>query len=262
MVYKYAALFRRSVGIMLEYRVSMLIWMLTASFPLVMMAVWLTLAQDGPVGNYAPGDFVAYYLLALYVRMMTAVWVAWELDHDIRHGELAIKLLHPLNPIHDYVSFNLADKVLRFLLITPLILLAARLVPDVHLALTPVNVILFFVALAFAWLLRYITDYTVGLLSFWLSQVTTLQEIIWMLLLLLGGTVAPIDLLPGWLAAIAKYLPFRFMLSFPVEIMLGRLSAYDLLTGLLVSLAWLALFQALHVLVWRRGIRAFSAYGA
>ena len=70
---KYMALFRRGVALTLEYRAQILIWWLTMSMPLVMLAVWLTLAQDGPIGSYNAGDFIAYYLLALYVRQMTAV---------------------------------------------------------------------------------------------------------------------------------------------------------------------------------------------
>ena len=262
MLKKYSALIRRGWGILLEYRASMIVWMLTGAFPLVMLAVWLSLAQDGPIGNYSAGDFVAYYLMALYVRQMTAVWVSWELDSDIRHGELAIKLLHPLNPFHDYVSFNIASNILRFILVTPLIALAAWWVPGVHFLLTPLNLALFAIALFAAWLLRYITDYIIGLLSFWMSQATSLQEIQWMLLLLLGGTVAPLDLLPGGVGVVAQYLPFRFMFSFPIEIMLGRLSEFELVKGFLLCLGWATLFLTMQIIVWRRGLRVFSAYGA
>ncbi|MGB8645859.1 MAG: ABC-2 family transporter protein [Anaerolineae bacterium] len=262
MLNKYLALLRRSMGIMLEYRVSMLIWVLTASFPLVMMAVWLSLAQDGPVGNYTASDFVAYYLLGLYVREMTTVWVAYDLDNDIRHGDLSVKLLHPLNPIHEYIAFNLSDKLMRVIVLTPLVVLAALLVPGVNYVLTPLNILLFLVALAMAWFLRYMIQYVMGLLAFWISQALTLIDIQWMLFLLFGGTVAPIDLLPHPLDAIARFLPFRFMLSFPVELLQGRLSMTDLGIGFAVGLGWVLVFYLLYLFVWRKGLKQFSAFGA
>ncbi len=262
MVFKYYALIRRALGVMLEYRVSMFIWMLTASFPLIMLAVWLSLAQDGPVGSYTAGDFVAYYLLALYIREMTSVWVAWDLDYDIRHGDLSVKLLHPLDPIHDYLSFNLADKIMRLVLMTPLVVLAAWLVPGVRYALTPLNLVLFVATLTLAWFLRFLLQYAVGLLSFWISQALTLQDILWMFFLLLGGTVAPLDLLPQPLGIIARYLPFRYMLSFPIEIMQGRLSTPDLVIGLAIDVGWVALAYAASKVIWRRGLHEFSAFGA
>src|SRR5262245_8007598 len=122
---KYKALMRRSLAILFEYRMSMVIWMLSATFPLVMLAVWLSLAEDGPIGGFTAGDFVAYYLMSFYIRQMTSVWVAWELDMDIRHGDMNTKLLHPIHPIHDYISFNLADKVLRGVMFTPMVIVVA-----------------------------------------------------------------------------------------------------------------------------------------
>lgn len=262
MVRKYYALIRRALAVMFEYRASMVIWTLTTTTPLIMLAVWLSIAEDGPVGGYNAGDFVAYYLLALYIREMTSVWVAWDIDYDIRHGDLSMKLLHPMHPIHEYLSFNLGDKVLRFVITTPLIALAAWLVPGVHYLLTPLNLLLFALALGFAWYLRFMFQYVLALLSFWVSEALTLQDITWMLFLLLGGTVAPLDLLPGWLATVAHYLPFRFMLSFPIEILLGRLDTGQLLSGLGIGLAWVIFLHLMSLLVWRRGVRQFSAYGA
>jgi viologen exporter family transport system permease protein len=259
---KYVVLTRRALSLMLEYRVSMIIWMLTSSFPLIMLAVWLSLAQDGPVGNYSAGDFVAYYLLALYIREMTSVWVAWDLDTDIRHGDLSIKLLHPLHPIHEYLATNLADKVMRVVVMTPLIILVAWLIPGVHYAATPLNLFLFVLALLAAWSLRFMIQYVMGLLSFWISQALTLNDIMWMLFLLLGGTVAPIDLLPGWLATLARASPFRYEMSFPIEIMQGRLSTSELVSGFLFCFGWVIVVQLIHIVVWRRGLRTFSAYGA
>src|ERR1700682_1537888 len=139
-IHKYLAVLLRSLGVMLEYRVSMLIWMLSASFPLVMLAVWLSLAKDGPVGGFTANDFIAYYLLSLLMRQMTAVWVAWELDFDIRHGDMNTKLLHPIQPIHEYISFNLADKVMRAVLFVPLVIVVALVVPGISLVATPLNI--------------------------------------------------------------------------------------------------------------------------
>ncbi len=262
MLNKYAALMRRAFGVTLEYRVQVLIWILSTTFPLIMLAVWLSLAEEGPIGGYDSADFVAYYLLALYVRQMTGAWVAWDVDYDIRHGDLSIKLLHPLHPFHEYLSYNLADKVLRLFLITPLIVIAAWLVPGVHFALTPLNLAVFVLGVAIAWYLRFMIQYVMALSSFWVSEALTLMDIQWMLFLLLGGTVAPLDLLPGWLGAIARYLPFRFMMSFPIEVLTGRLVGVELVGGLVVAIGWVALFQVASVIVWRLGIREFSAYGA
>ncbi|MCC7163665.1 MAG: ABC-2 family transporter protein [Anaerolineae bacterium] len=259
---KYIALMRRSLAVHMEYRVAMFIWMLSATFPLVMLAVWLSLAEDGPIAGFTAGDFVGYYLLSFYMRQMTSVWVAWELDYDIRHGDMSSKLLHPLNPIHEYVAFNLADKVIRGFMFTPVVIVVALLAPGVTFLVTPLNLLFFAIAVMGAWAMRYFFQFNLGLLGFWFSQALVLTDVFWMLFLLLGGGVAPIELLPEPLRTIAYHLPFRFMMSFPIEIMMGRLSVNEILVGFVSVAAWVVVLATVYRILWARGIRQFSAFGA
>ena len=65
------------------------------------------------------------------------------------------------------------------------------------------------------------------------------------------GQIAPLELLPGPLRAVATALPFRWMVGFPVELILGRLTPRDALVGLAAQAIWLALAYGLFRLVWR-----------
>jgi ABC-2 type transport system permease protein len=259
---KYLALLRRSIALTLEYRAGILIWMVVNVMPLVMLAVWYSLAEDGPIGGYSQTDFVSYYLLMTWVRQMTNVWVIWELDYEIRHGDLSAKLLHPLNPIHDYFSGHLADKIFRFVVLLPLAFLAWLIFPTIHFDVTPVKLALFLVMLAVAYVIRFITQYSIGLLAFWVSEATTLNDIWFAAQLMLGGIVAPLDLFPDQVRIVANYLPFRFMLSFPVEILSGRLTTSDVAIGVALTFFWLIFFIAVYRWLWAKGIKQFSAYGA
>jgi ABC-2 type transport system permease protein len=259
---KYFALLRRSIGLTLEYRAGILIWMMVSVMPLVMLAVWYALAEDGPIAGYSQNDFVSYYLLMTWVRQMTNVWVVWEIDYEIRHGDLSVKLLHPINPIHDYLAGHLSDKVFRFGVMLPLVFLAYYLFPTIHYDITPITLVLFLVTLVLAFILRFIVQYTIGILAFWISEATTLSDIWFAFSMMLGGVVAPLDLFPAQVRDIANYLPFRFMLSFPVEIVFGRLSFSDMTIGCVVLFVWLALALVVYYWVWRKGIQQFSAFGA
>ncbi|MBI5303302.1 MAG: ABC-2 family transporter protein [Chloroflexi bacterium] len=262
MLRKYAALLRRSMGAMFEYRAAIFIWMLTNVMPLVMLAVWFSLAEDGPIAGYTQDDFVAYYLLLTVVRQMTSVWVIWELDYEIRHGALAIKLLHPIDPIHEYIAGHLTDKVLRVVVLIPLGLLAWWIFPTIHYDLTPLNFLLMLIATVIAWLIRFLSQYCFGLLAFWISESITLNDVWFAMTMMLGGIVAPLDLFPANVRDVANYLPFRFMLAFPVEIVSGRLTPAELVTGFATMTFWLIVIVIVYRWLWRKGIRQFSAFGA
>ena len=250
------------MGLMLEYRASIVIWMLTGIMPLVMLAVWFSLAEGGPIAGYSQDDFVSYYLLMTLVRQLTNVWVIWELDYEIRHGDLSIKLLHPINPIHEYIASHLADKVFRLWILIPLAILAWLIFPAIHYDVTPITLALMIVALVAAWILRFMSQYCFGILAFWISEAITLNEIWFAGMLMLGGVVAPLDLFPAPVKTIANYLPFRFMLSFPVEIMSGRMTTMDMLIGLIAMMFWVAFFVVLYRWLWSKGVKQFSAFGA
>jgi ABC-2 type transport system permease protein len=78
----------------------------------------------------------------------------------------------------------------------------------------------------------------------------------------LGGMLAPLDVFPPTVAAIARYLPFRYMLSFPVEMLLGKASLSDVLIGFGIIVFWVIAFAALARFLWQRGLRQFGAFGA
>lgn len=262
MLKKYLALLRRSLGSMLEYRASIFIWMLTNVMPLVMLAVWYSLAEDGPIAGYSQTDFVSYYLLLTFIRQLTNAWVIWELDYEIRHGDLSVKLLHPLNPIHEYISSHITDKIMGLSILIPLGIVAWLIFPTIHYDFTLLNFALMLVAMAAAWLIRFLSQFCIGLLAFWISEATTLNDIWYAISMMLGGIVAPLDLFPAQVQVVANYLPFRYMLSFPVEIVSARLSSGELVIGYATMAFWVVVMVVLYRWLWSKGIRQFSAFGA
>jgi ABC-2 type transport system permease protein len=99
-------------------------------------------------------------------------------------------------------------------------------------------------------------------LSFWFSQALVLNDVFWLFFLVFGGGVAPLELLPEPLKSIAYVLPFRFMLSFPAEIMLGRVAPTDIVWGFVTMALWIGALFLIQRFMWARGIRKFGAFGA
>jgi ABC-2 type transport system permease protein len=56
-------------------------------------------------------------------------------------------------------------------------------------------------------------------------------------------------------------LPFRFMLAFPVETLVGLLSPAEALRQLAAQWLYVALSGVLAVCVWRAGVRRYAAFG-
>jgi len=78
---------------------------------------------------------------------------------------------------------------------------------------------------------------------------------------LLSGYLLPLDLLPGPVATVAAYLPFRFMLSAPIELMTRTLDHDQLAVLLGGQAAWSVVLVLVALAVWRAGVRRFEAVG-
>ena len=61
--------------------------------------------------------------------------------------------------------------------------------------------------------------------------------------------------------ALATVLPFRYMLGFPVEVLLGQLDGAQLRAGFAFQTGWLAVAAALFVALWWAGTRRYTAVG-
>jgi ABC-2 type transport system permease protein len=243
------------------YRAEFLVWLLSTNMPLVMLALWLAVARDGPVGGFGPRDFVAYYLAALVVRLLTGAWVIWEVNFEIRQGTLAFRLLRPVHPLLHYACENVAAMPLRVLISLPIaagLLLALggeRMTDD------PVLLAVFPLAVFGAWAITFLAMAAIGALAFWLESATALFEVWLGLFGVFSGYLVPLHLFPEWMQAASRFLPFRYMLAFPVEMVVGMTPRGAALAELGIQWAFVLGLLALARLLWRAGLRRYAAFG-
>ncbi|MDF2936219.1 MAG: hypothetical protein K0Q90_1592, partial [Paenibacillaceae bacterium] len=108
---------------------------------------------------------------------------------------------------------------------------------------------------------RFLLAYSLSLLAFWTQQSGALLSVNDTLFFLLAGQVAPVALFPGVLQQLSLLLPYRYMLSFPVEVLTGTLSGQELVWGLGMQALWLAVLTAVYLLISRQGVHHYSAAG-
>ncbi len=228
--------------------------------PLISLFVWYTASDARAIGGLTQGEFVTYYLLLILVNQLTYSQTHWTVGDAIRSGDMNLTLLRPLSPHFGVLASEIAGKVVYMSFVVPIaIMLAALLHPTFHISLY--NGILFLPTLFLAWLLRFLWGYWLAILAFWLTRADALLSIQDTLIFLFAGQVAPVVLLPSILHNVAVILPFRYMISFPIEILLGHLPSSELLTGLLYQCGWLLIACVLFVVTWRRGLRHYAAVG-
>jgi len=259
----YTQQFKTTFASMVQYRASLVIWTISAILePLVYLIVWSTAAKGpGGVQGYTAQDFAAYYIALMIVNQATYTWIMYEYEYRIRHGSLSFALLRPVHPIHADIADNLSSKLITLPLVLAVAAILALLFhPSAN--LQPWTVAAFIPALVLAFLLRFLIEWTLALAAFWTTRVSAINQVYFVLMLFFSGQIAPLALLPAWLQGIAAVLPFHWMVGFPVELLLGWLTPRQALEGMGAQAAWLAISLLLVRLVWRAGVRVYSAVGA
>jgi ABC-2 type transport system permease protein len=259
----YRTQFKTVMAIQLQYRVSLVIWLIgTVLEPVIYLVVWSTVARStgGQVGSYTPSDFAAYFIVLMLVNHATFTWIIYGFDARIRQGAFSPLLLRPVHPIHADVAENLSYKMLTLGVMLPTAaILALVFHPRFH--LVGWALLAFVLAILLAIALRFLVEWTVALLAFWTSRMSAVDQMYFLTVLFLSGQVAPLSLFPAPVQWAANVLPFQWMVAFPAELVLGRLGPRAALAGFAAQAAWLlAAFVLLRVL-WRLGLRRYSAVG-
>ncbi len=117
-------------------------------------------------------------------------------------------------------------------------------------------------AVLLAFLMRFFIEWALALVALWTTRTAAANQVYFAAILFFSGQMAPLSLMPDWVQTLAALLPFRWMMAFPTELLLGRLTPDEVLWGMVVQVVWLGLAWGMMALVWTRGVKRYSAVGS
>ena len=251
---------------MTVYRVELLLWAVATALPLIMLGLWVEAGQSGSFA-LSQAQMARYFLAVFLVRELTVVWVIHEFEWEVLSGKLSPLLLHPLDPAWRYVAMHLGEQAARLPLAVLLLGLCGWLYPiALHqpdgswwmpgLGRAALTVL----ACYMAFTLLFLIQYTLALLAFWVERVAALEGLLYLPYLFLSGLVAPLEVFPPSVREWVLWTPFPYLVWFPARLLTGE--EVVAAPGLAVLAGWIVLMFAVNRLVWRRGLRHYSAMGA
>lgn len=263
---KYRTLITAEWGVTVAYRAETLIWFIGSFIqPLVSLMIWLSIEQqsgDGGIAGYGAAQFILYFIGVMVVGRMTSSWDIWSLDQHIRQGTFSHHLLRPLHPIHTYFAANIATKLFWAVLVIPVWLLLALVLPALRLPTTPLLLMLAVASIVLAMCVRFLIGFQIGILAFWSNKAVSLYMLYDLIHLFLSGRIAPLTMFPDWVKVIAEWLPFYITIGFPVELLTGQLQApAAIVKGFALQAFWLCALGLLFTWQWKQGLKKYGAVG-
>ncbi len=248
-----------------QYRANLLMYLLYwLVSPIVYLSVWSAVANaQGSVQGLTANDFVTYYMALLVVDVLTSDITLHILAYKIQDGTLSGELLRPVHPILTGTMINnLAFKALTFAALIPVWLVLYVLVRPDFSAVTLQSVLLAMPAILLGYGISFLLGSTLTCVAFWTTRVYAVNDFFYALGVLFSGQFVPLELMPRAIQGIAQYLPFQLTRYFPVQLILNRLPPEALWRNYALCVLWLFICLGLFLVVWRAGVKRFSAVGA
>ncbi|MEW6737539.1 MAG: ABC-2 family transporter protein [Acidobacteriota bacterium] len=262
---KLRVLLQTQFAYMTAYRAEIVLWILLGILPLLMMSVWITQANrsaSGSLQGYNAGAFASYFLAVWVSTQLIVVWVAWELDNNIRYGILSSKLLRPIDPFWEFLASHIGEKMVRFPFLLLIATLGLLVIPGASFSTHPLNWLIYILSISLSFLIRFLMSYCIGMLAFWSEQVIAIEELYWSIYGILSGLYAPLEFYPQAVRSILEWTPFPYLIYFPARVLSGKVNNSEIGWALLIQLVWLGLFALLRLILWRAGLKRYSAVGA
>jgi ABC-2 type transport system permease protein len=244
---------------MLEYRAELLLWALSGSLPFILMGVWTQAAQQGNFG-LSSIEFARYFLAVYLIRQLTVVWVIWDFEREILDGKLSFRLLQPLDPVWHHIWSHIGERFARLPFIFGLVALFFCLYPSAFWLPSFSTLGLFAIASACAFALTFLIQYTLAMFAFWTEKASSIQEVIFLVNLFFSGAIAPLEIFPPEVRAIARWTPFPYIINFPASILTGL--KVDIGQSFGAIFLWMIFFSIVNRWLWRKGLRQYSGMGA
>jgi ABC-2 type transport system permease protein len=260
-------IFRASLVERMAYRGDFLLGTVLRFLPvLTTILLWeAVFAGSGKtkLAGFTRHQMIAYLLLIHISRMFSSMpGLAGGISRDIREGTLKKYLVQPLDMIAYLISYRAAHKTAyittSFLPYAALFLVCHRYFDSFPDGWTFAG---YLVSLLLGFVIGFFFEACIGMIGFWVLEVTSLLWIVTTLNYFISGQMFPLDLLSPFWASVLKALPFQYLAYFPAVVFLGKVQGTALVQGLLIEAAWALALMLLARWLYNRGLRRYSAYG-
>jgi ABC-2 type transport system permease protein len=230
-------------------------------FMFIFMALWVTayiVSGRTELVGYTLAQIV-WYLGMTETVTLSSSQIFVEISEAVKMGDLAYTLARPMSYPFYQVANSLGNSVPRFLLN----LLTVAVVVGIGMggfAGSLPGLFAFLGMAALALLIDALIAVLIGLMAFWIEEVTPIFWIYQKLIFTVGGLFLPLEMFPDWLRRVSDWLPFQYIAYAPARAFVAFEPSFALRAAA-GQMAYIVVLTALVHLVWRLAQRRMVVHG-
>ncbi|TYP76808.1 ABC transporter permease [Paenibacillus methanolicus] len=250
----------------MEYRTDFLLSLISGSFIiLVQCFLWTAVYRSSPheiINGYTYSQMMIYSVLSGVVSKLVSAGFEGEIANDIKTGGLSKFIAQPIH----YFSYRICNffggKTVQtgvVLILFAILMIVFTRIWEFH--LRGEQIVLFLVGILFGLLINFLLFYSISALAFIITEVWGVFIAFGQGVYLLSGAIFPLTIFGDTVSSISSYLPFQYVVFFPVNIINGSMTGHEIVRGLLVQAVWVIALMIISKFSWDAGMRKYVAVG-
>lgn len=249
-----------------EYRFDILVYTISNCIvPLLGLALWASASDGRAFRGYESREILIYFLLVAWISNLTHVWGSYFIGEDINRGNFSNFLLKPLFVTQYYLIWILSEKVYKTLFMSVvLISLSFYIFGDIYWIgeFRIINIVLFLISIILGFMIAFFLDIIIGISTFWVHDNDFIRQFYSLFEIVFSGKLIPLAFFPSLFYGILIFSPTRYWISFPIEVLMGKLNSQQLVQGFMIEVVWLLVAYGVYKFLMNKGIRLYQGYGA
>jgi ABC-2 type transport system permease protein len=263
---KYTTTVKLGIQEAMEYRVDFFFSLINGCFTVfVQFFMWTAIyggKDEAILYGFTYAQMIVYIIMAGILWTLTSTGFEYEVADDIREGTLSRFLVQPISYFPYRTVLFLGRKILAFAVIT---LVSAVVLATLHFTLgaefAATDIFMTFLVVPLSLLLNCVMYFCISTSAFWLTRAWGVFQGMHVVSSVLSGGIFPLDVFGPAAMEVFKFLPFKYVIYFPLNIICGKASGEDIFFGLLMQFTWIIIFYGFSRILWKMGMKRYIAAG-
>ena len=247
-----------------SYRLNFVMWRIRVLLQLLtLFFLWnAIIPQTGQFLGYNQSEMLTYIIGTSLIGAMVIASRSYGVADDINQGELSNYLTKPINYFAYWFAKDLGDKAMNIVFSAcEITILYLIIKPQLFIQNDLSYIFLAAIAIICALLMYFFLNFLLGMIGFWTSETWAPRFLFVIVLNFASGGLFPLDILPKTIFSVLQFLPFTYLLFFPIKVYLGKISTQEIIFGLIISTIWTIIFYFLLKFSWAKGLKVYTAQG-
>ena len=219
------------------------------------------IAVSGSSNGFNFDQLIVFIFLSIIVGQLKSSWVtSSQMIFEIRQGLINKYLIRPISYFWYHFMMFVGINSIYIIVYTSLLFLFVYMYPAM-LFNSFLSIVGFILSLILSIYLSYCIYFIMVCFAFWFGEVRSIVVAYNLGMLMISGQYIPIRLFPEEVLSVIKWTPIPYLVDLPVSIATGLVEGSQWVNDLGFALIWCFILTMLSLVIYKKGIKGYEAYG-